>query len=160
MIEWRAVIGFPRYEVSSEGLIRGPRGIMTPSWAKKYYAVGMYIDRKRHYKTVHSLVAAAFIGPRPKGYEVNHKNGVTTDNRIENLEYVTMAQNHAHASDTFLLPHGERNHASKLTDDKAIQIRHLHKDEAISLYRLAKMFGVTAPAIRQLILGNTWRHVL
>lgn len=52
--------------------------------------------------TVHSIVMQAFVGPRPEGYHINHKNGIKTDNRLENLEYVTPAYNSKHAWDNGL----------------------------------------------------------
>ena len=45
----------------------------------------------------HHLVAAAFLGPRPLGMQINHKNGIKTDNYFTNLEYVTPSQNSWHA---------------------------------------------------------------
>jgi hypothetical protein len=46
---------------------------------------------------VHRLVAEAFLGPRPAGMEINHKHQDRTDNRPENLEYVTREENLRHA---------------------------------------------------------------
>ena len=45
----------------------------------------------------HVLIAFVFLGPCPPGYEVNHKNLDKTDNRIQNLEYVTHKENIRHA---------------------------------------------------------------
>ena len=44
-------------------------------------------------KTVHSLVALAFHGPRPEGLDVAHGNCVKTDNRPSNLRYCTRSEN-------------------------------------------------------------------
>ena len=51
--------------------------------------------KKRHY--VHKVVALTFLGSRPIGFQINHKNGVKTDNRVENLEFVTPSRNRRHA---------------------------------------------------------------
>lgn len=47
-------------------------------------------------RTVHSLVAEAFLGPRPYGYDIDHINGTKTDNRACNLRYVTHEDNMKH----------------------------------------------------------------
>lgn len=49
-------------------------------------------DGKAKHYAVHRLVAQAFIG-NPEGYEVNHRNEIKTDNRVENLEIVTSKDN-------------------------------------------------------------------
>lgn len=58
-----------------------------------YVCVG--IDRKTI--GLHRIVAKCYIGERPEGYTVNHKDGVKTNNLPQNLEYVTIAENVRHA---------------------------------------------------------------
>lgn len=48
---------------------------------------------------IHHLVAHVVLGPRPEGLVINHKDGIKTNNRPENLEYVTQAENIQHAID-------------------------------------------------------------
>lgn len=59
-----------------------------------YHHVLMNIDGKRVYRRTHKLIAMAFLGepPTPK-HQVNHINGVRTDNRPENLNYLTSREN-------------------------------------------------------------------
>lgn len=60
-----------------------------------YFLVHLHKDNARKAKLVHRLVAEAFIGANSG--EVNHKNGIKTDNRVDNLEWVTSSENKEHA---------------------------------------------------------------
>jgi hypothetical protein len=51
------------------------------------------VDGKARTVLVHRIVADAFLGPCPAGYQVDHVNGHKADNRAANLEYVTPSEN-------------------------------------------------------------------
>lgn len=65
---------------------------------------------------VHRLVATAFYGEIPKGYEVNHINGCKCDNRVCNLEICTRKQNIKHALDTGLFVRDKKGRFTKLNE--------------------------------------------
>lgn len=67
-----------------------------------YWQFSGFFGGKAKNVYVHRAVAEAFIGEIPDGYEINHKNGIKTDNRVENLEIVTRSQNCIHAIKTGL----------------------------------------------------------
>lgn len=96
--KWRPIPGCPGYEASDQGRIRSSRGGLTrllKPWVSGNGYLYITIRRagaKRH-RSVHSLVALAFHGPRPDGLEVRHLNGTNTDCRATNLQYGTPSEN-------------------------------------------------------------------
>jgi predicted XRE-type DNA-binding protein len=161
---WKAIEGQEgRYAVSDAGEVMsmdfagsGLPGILKANMARGYATVQMG-DRKRF--TVHRLVAAAFLGPRPDGMQINHINGVKTDNRATNLEYVTQSQNMKHAFATGLQSNlGERHSQAKLTEAKVIEIRKMLKLR-FKQREIAEVMGVTEGAISHIKRGSRWAHV-
>lgn len=97
MIQMRAVPGHPGYYITDSGRLwstlpwRGLRGRwMAPQAGKRGYLTVRIQGRTR---TIHSLVAEAFIGPRPEGQQVRHLNGDRHDARLSNLAYGTQSEN-------------------------------------------------------------------
>lgn len=62
-----------------------------------YPAYWLSIEQKVHMRYAHRLVADAFLGPIPKGMQVNHKDGDKARPWVDNLEIVTNGENRAHA---------------------------------------------------------------
>lgn len=99
---WRPVPEFEGiYWVSDQGeIFTQPRmgssgGLIKIQRAKTGgYAVYRFCDRDRsRTRTIHAVVAEAFLGPRPDGMEVRHLNGDPTDCRLVNLAYGTHGDN-------------------------------------------------------------------
>lgn len=90
--------------------------ILKPYLILGYPAVMLAISRDGvidKHKKIHRLVAESFI-PRIEGKpEVNHINGIKTDNRVENLEWCNLWENHKHSKEHGLKASGERNGNSR-----------------------------------------------
>jgi hypothetical protein len=93
MEEWRPIIDYPEYEVSNGGSVRRGGRVLKPGQGKGYLYVALCRNGVQCSKTIHRLVASAFI-PNPENKcDVDHINRVRTDNRIENLRWATRSEN-------------------------------------------------------------------
>ena len=96
---WKSIPGYKDYEVSNLGnvrsLKRGKELVLKLGLSSGYPIVGLSKDGKIKSHKVHQLVAQAFLGHTPNGMEtiIDHRNGIKTDNRLENLRLVTPREN-------------------------------------------------------------------
>ena len=164
---WKPVIGYEEfYSVSNIGRVRrdAPGGsntvigrILKHAIVRKgYHCVTMSSHGTIARKQVSHLVAAAFIGPRPSGLLINHKNGVKSDNRVENLEYVTEQENNIHAVRTGLrVAKGRSLHGNAKLSESDVSI--ILSLKGVELQRnIASRFGITQSQVSRLHSGEAW----
>ena len=94
IIKWKMVVHYPNYAISEKGVVRNLNTGKSLRWQRNkrggYYPfVNLYLHGNRKNHTVHSLVAYAFLGPRPEGHEIHHKDSDIENPSAGNLEYVT-----------------------------------------------------------------------
>lgn len=161
------MVGFPGYEVSDLGRVRRTTvvrgkvgGIIQPNDnGHGYLTVKLYREgQKPARRTVHSLVAAAFIGPRPDGHEVNHLDGEPGHNAATNLEYTTPSGNKQHALAAGRGIAGERNGQARLTVAAVREIRRL-ATQGIPQRQIASRFGISQPHVSDVVTGRRWRRM-
>jgi hypothetical protein len=122
-----------------------------------YYRVCLSVQGKNKHFYTHRLMAEAFIPNPLKKPQVNHKNGIKTDNRIENLEWATISENGKHAYKIGLCKPsiGEISGSSKITNEIALEI--VNSD--LTPMELAKKFNLTRPTIYRVKKGESWTHI-
>lgn len=147
-----------------------------------YLRIGLSYIGKRKKIFVHKLVAEAFI-PNPENKpQVNHKNGIKSDNRVSNLEWSTRSENLHHAYNTGLINKeeqakisiknlqkaqkiskqfwGEKIHSAKLTEKDIIEIRHIFDTKQMNNKELAKKYNITVQHMRKITSRKSWTRLL
>ena len=124
-----------------------------------YYRYTLHFNGKAKNVSLHRMIAETHI-PNPFNLPmVNHKNGIKTDNRIENLEWCTGKENTDHAYKTGLAPSGENNYCSKLTNNQVLEIRAKYIPNVYSYDKLANEYNVTKRVIAKIIKRIGWKHL-
>lgn len=173
---WKEIKDFP-YSVSSTGLVRNNLTELILKGSKNqkgYLMVDLKYRGRRKNITVHTLVALNFIGERPDGFQINHIDGIKTNNSVENLEYVTPSENCIHALKSGLVPNRKysgkpRNQnltrleknlkISKLTELDVVEIKICLKASLISQKELAKIFNISPAIISEIKTGKIWNTI-
>lgn len=111
---WKDIVGFEGiYQVSDHGRVKrltyktkrsdGTSRLLKEKILKgkdlkrKHKRVSLWKDGKSHDFFIHRLVALAFLPKVPNKNCINHINGNPSDNKVENLEWCTIAENNLHA---------------------------------------------------------------
>lgn len=174
MTRWFPVRGYKGlYEVSAVGnvrsvahRVRSKNGSTRITKATKrklvttktgYLRVRLCKNNKYKYWFVHRLVLLSFVGKPPKANsQVNHKDGVKSNNNLHNLEWVSPQQNSLHAVRTLgiLLTRGEKVGSARLTEKEVQEIRGLQGK--LLQREIAEMFGVHVMTVNDILKGRTW----
>lgn len=150
------------YQVSNLGNVRtlkitGSWKIGEPKPLKQYTDIGGYklvtfwCNGKRKDQKVHRLVAAAFVdNPLSKPF-VNHKDNNRINNRWDNLEWCTMAENIAHSA-------RQGRMSSKLGIPEVDNIRKHLNMKCLNMAEIAYCHGISATTVANIRDGRTWIH--
>lgn len=159
---WKPISDFPYYDVSNLGRIRSrmrKNGYLKQSQTnRKYLKVTLSTGRgTQKTKSVHQLVAEAFLVTSSNSSDVNHKDGNKSNNHVENLEWMSHSANRNHAIQTGLCKESQGS-KRRLSRDEAQRVWQLHS-QGKKQREIAETLEVTPGAISHIISGRTWKHL-
>ena len=160
---WKKIPDYEMYEVSNQGSIRNAVGriLSTECDRDGYLKVTLCKDGKRKNFSLHRIVANAFVDNPYKKDTVDHINGIKTDNRSSNLQWMTAREN-------LQKYHSERGHrlydvvkrktGMKRGESRRIPIIQITKEGAVvakykSLMDAERMTGIGSGRISLCING-------
>ena len=141
--------------------------------SKRYIRVGTNRKHIRYEIAAHRFIWITINGKIPNGFQINHINGNTRDNRLLNLEVVTATENVRHARDVLgakfgvanpnhplykASQRGELNGHAKLNSSDVADIRKLYASGRYTQKELGEMYSITQVAVSQIVLGKSWKH--
>lgn len=155
--------GVSGYQVSNLGRVssarRGALRILRPTRGSNgYLTVCLFWDNVKHTRTVHRLVALAFLGAPPTpAHELNHLNGARTDNRADNLAWVTSSENNRHRYDVLgaRAARGSAHGMAKLNEDGIRDIR-ARASAGESQQSIARRHGIAQQSVSDILRGKYW----
>lgn len=148
------------YEVSSCGHVRrkGCKPLALIVTTDGYHAVSIFVGKKYIQRKVHRLVAREFIGPPPfENAEVAHKDGVRTNNSVDNLRWDTRAGNQKDRMAHGTHSRGERSSCAKFSNKDVARLRQMLNSNDVTRMQLAKQYDVSYETIRAMHSGETYK---
>ncbi len=156
------------YEISMSGKVfcnSSAVGLLCPRINNHgYWCVNIQRSDRSYPTLVHRLLATTFI-PNPKNKPcINHINGIKSDNRLENLEWVTYSENSIHSrqvlkntykKDPSKIRRGEKSSNHKLTEADVFEILSL-LDQGVKYLKISENYPVAEDTIGSISRGESW----
>jgi hypothetical protein len=171
---WKDITGYEgMYQVSSMGRVKSIDRIVFRSrngntkvndlimkqgnGHSGYKLITLHKNGKPKTFRINRIVAIHFIDNPENKTDVNHKDGIKSNNSVSNLEWNTGKENISHAHKTGLR---NGNHRKKLTKDQVLYIKANYVRLKVTVPYFAKLFGVSESCIRHIVSGVNWNYLV
>jgi len=148
------------YEISSLGRVKNKYDyILSQSLTERgYLKISLFFDSKLNTRTVHRLVAKAFVDGYVEGLTVNHKDCNKLNNNYNNLEWMSLIDNYKHGITNNCSCKGEDRPESILKESDVLDIIELIKDGCTDI-EIAKIYNIVHSSIYKIRVGISWKHI-
>ena len=164
--EWVSIADLHnRYEVSNFGRIRNSvtKHIKAQVFDGHYYKFGYdYVYNHKRFRgqyRVHKAVAIAFIPNPDNKPTINHINGDTSNNSVQNLEWADYKYQAEHASKILHRHIGEDNYNAKYTNADIKNMRFLYEVEKKTIKEIADIYNERYGDIRRIVRYERWKYI-
>lgn len=143
-------VNYKGYDVYPDGRIKsnGIRKVFLKGYDIGRGYLGVKINGKS--TRLHKVIAECYLGKRPKGHTVNHKDGNKSNNCVSNLEYISKEDNYIHALKNGL----KRNIANYLTAEEASDMVEFYCNTNYSMDEICGWFNFDGGVLRRLLNGK------
>jgi len=154
-------IGQTKYLVSRDGFVlneKTNRKLKPQDNGNGYLKITLTVKGIQIQKYIHRLVAENFI-PNPKSKkQVNHINGIKSENNTENLEWVTNSENQIHAHKNKLKPNGNLLWNSKFSKSQIKDIFSMDSN-GVKRYIIANSMNCSKSTIIDILNGKRYKYI-
>lgn len=148
------------YEVSNKGRVRDLKGNIKPTYKnnKGYCLVSLYYKGKTYHKSIHRLVAGAFI-ENPNNYtQVNHIDCNKENNDMSNLEWCDQRHNYDEGMKNFRYSKNDSHYFSKLKNTDIQIIYDLYK-LGFTRVTVSRIFNINPSSLEAIEKGISYREL-
>lgn len=176
--KWKDIIGYEGfYQVSNKGRVKRTAEkfpykehyLKAISNRYGYLYVCLCIKNKHKVKTIHRLVAQAFIPNDENKPCVNHIDGNKTNNNVGNLEWCTHSENTTHAykaklinitTEKFIKSNQAKSKARrKCTDEQVKEIKKIHVETGWGSHRIAQIVKLNRAIVENIIRNRNYKEI-
>jgi len=159
----KEIKGYPGYLACENGFIysKKTKRFLKPHLSKYgYFTVCLCKNNIKKTYRVNRIIAETFLDNPENKPQVNHINGIKTDNTVKNLEWVTASENqkHASANNLYNCRKGANNGNSRFKESEIVKIRQMYSSN-LTQKEIAKIFKTTQSTISGIVRGHVWGHL-
>lgn len=161
---WKTIEGYTDYQISNYGKIKSfkynKEKILKHSLDSDEYSLIILCSNKNKFtKTIHRLVANAFINNPDNKPQVNHKDGNKQNNNVDNLEWVTISENIIHAyKNNLKTQQGISNTNCKLSENEVLTIHGLYLS-GMTQSIISELYNIPQQHVSLIVNNKSWTHL-